>query len=329
MNEVRTQNDIRIQLVFAALLLTACSNSGPTPPLRDGKPMDAPLRDRQIDVPRSDLSMDGQRDQTVGATPRMITIQPGTFIMGSPDSEPCRKTGETRHEVVLTHTFEIQSTEVTQKQYVALMGVMPFSQCGLPCPVADVSWRLAAQYCNALSQKAGLAQCYTCTGADETLQCSVAAPYSSGGKSIYDCLGYRLPTEAEWEYSYRAGTTTALYNGPVGSSCDVDPNADAIGWYRANSGLKLQPVGLKQPNAWGLYDMAGNTWEWVNDLYVADLGTAKITNPAGPAVADIYRVIRGGSSEENVQVMRAANRNPYDQSGSFSDYGFRVARTLK
>lgn len=150
------------------------------------------------------------------------------------------------------------------------------------CPVEYVNWNEAATYCNALSSQKGLDQCYTCTGSGPSVTCSEATAYS--GIKIFDCPGYRLPTDAEWEYAYRAGSTTAFYpsdgNSGTITDCDNDPNADKIGWYRYNSAVTYagcenlsssggdpcsgpHPVGQKAPNAWGLYDMGGNVYEYL------------------------------------------------------------------
>ncbi len=189
-----------------------------------------------------------------------VLIPSGSFTMGSPSGEPGRFDREgPQHEVVLTRSFYLKSTQVTQGEWESLMGNNPsrFSSCGSECPVEQVSWWDSVAYCNALSRHEGLAECYTLTGCSGTPGVS---GYSCGGVTFagLGCTGYRLPTEAEWEYAYRAGTTTAFYNGPIthtGSS-PVDPNLDVIGWYGGNSdtgdGRRTHPVGLKTPNAWDL-----------------------------------------------------------------------------
>jgi formylglycine-generating enzyme required for sulfatase activity len=243
---------------------------------------------------------------------------------------PCRRADESQHQVKLTRRFEIQSTEVTQEQFAALMGYLPLSSCGPPCPVVNVSWSEAAAYCNALSLKAKLEPCYACTGTAPAVVCTVAAAYRTPAKPVYACPGYRLPTEAEWEYAYRAGTSTALYNGPFGAACATDPNASQIGWYRANAGNDIHLVGQKSPNAWGLYDMAGNAIELVHDFYVENLGTTPVVDPVHEATPERWHMIRGGSFSEDADRMRAARRDHCDSSPTSSDVdiGFRVVRTL-
>ena len=257
-----------------------------------------------------------------------ITVQNGTFTMGSPASELCRGSNEEQHQVTLTHGFEIQMTEVTQGQFQSVLGYNPasFSSCGSTCPVETVSWHEAAAYCNALSTQKGLAQCYTCSGSGASVTCSEASAYS--GQTAYSCPGYRLPTEAEWEHAYRAGTTTAFYSGPI-TSCSADANAGKIGWYSSNSGSTTHPGGQKQKNAWGLYDMAGNVWEWCHDWFQSSLGSSAVTDPWGSASGS-YRVLRGGSWNLLANLMRAAARFnfllPTDRNG---DIGFRCCRATE
>jgi formylglycine-generating enzyme required for sulfatase activity len=264
--------------------------------------------------------------------PPFAKLADGSFYMGSPPDEPCRLTNETLHKVVLDHSFEIGITEVTQGQFLALTGHSPssFSSCGSSCPVDSVSWSDAAAYCNFLSKKAGLSTCYSCTsksgGYDYPYDCMVATKYDTSAKKIYDCPGYRLPLEAEWEYAARGGTDTAFSNGPI-KDCTSDPLLGLIGWYSKNSGGTPHPVGQKSPNATGLLDMAGNLWEWTNDIYEANLGTADAVDPVGPSSGD-GRVIRGGAFTAGAASSRAASRNKVAPSKHFSFIGFRCARTL-
>jgi formylglycine-generating enzyme required for sulfatase activity len=268
-----------------------------------------------------------------------VKIPKGSFTMGSPTGEPCRAvmTGkETQHKVTLTRAFEISKTEVTQAQYKALMGTNPsaFAKSGTcassDCPVDSVNYNDAALYCNALSKQKGVAACYTCTGSASIKSCAPAAAYA--GKKIYGCPGYRLPTEAEWEYAYRAGTTTAYYSGAKDpSKCGLCSKGEAslepIGWYCGNASNTTHPVGKKQPNKWKLYDMSGNMWEWCHDWYVEDLGSAAVTDPAGPA-SGTYRILRGGSFESLNRDTRAATRRGDKPFQQYSSYGFRCVRSL-
>jgi len=255
------------------------------------------------------------------------TISTGTFQMGSPTTEKCREPGETQHQVTLTRKFAILTTEVTQSMFTQVLGYSPsaFKSCGSTCPVEQVTWHEAVAYCNALTSKAGLAPCYTCSGSGAGVACQEATAYS--GLNIYKCPGYRLPTEAEWEYAYRAGSTTALYNGDMTVCAGKDNNAEKISWYQTNAGKKTHPVGTKAPNAWGLYDMAGNVWEWCNDRGGA-YPTSAVTDPVSSSGSN--RVIRGGSWATNGTGLRAAYRHDKKAPTSrLNEGGFRCVRTVK
>lgn len=247
--------------------------------------------------------------------------------MGSPPSELCRDDDEELHHVTLTHGFLMQTTEVTRGQFQRVLGYDPsqVAACGESCPVETVSWHEAAAYCNALSAKKGLGQCYSCTGSGSGVSCSEATSYS--GQKVYDCPGYRLPTEAEWEYAYRAGTTTAYYNGandPSGCT-STDAKADAIGYY-GNLGGTTHPVSQKQKNGWDLADMAGNVWEWCHDWHTESLGSSAVTDAFGAASGDT-RELRGGSFYDSPRNLRAASRNHYAPKTRHNGIGFRCGRT--
>ena len=230
------------------------------------------------------------------------------------------------HEVSFTYDFAMGVTEVTQKEWMALTGggnPARFQSCGIDCPVEQVDWYSVVGYANALSEREGLERCYTLEGCSD-----VTNGWKDGGHSGctrvtfkgLDCTGYRLPTEAEWEYAYRAGTTTVYYNG------DSDAALGDIAWYQANSNNTSHPVGQKLPNAWGLYDMAGSvnecTWDWYG-IYPGET-----TNYVGPETGD-YRVCRGGSWYNFAHFAQAEDRtNKNDPGGRNSSTGFRLTRTL-
>ena len=274
----------------------------------------------------------GVNDSVVVKPGTWVPIPAGTFMMGSPASEACRETDEDRHQVTLTRSFEIQSTEVTQAQFESLMGYNPsnFKACGSDCPVERINWHEAVAYCNALSSLNGHSPCYTCNGSGTSVTCDVAPVYA--GANIYSCPGYRLPTEAEWEYAYRAGTQTAYYSGvndkKVCSECKSDEHLDPIAWYCGNSGSTTHPVGQKQPNAWHLYDMAGNVWEWCHDWFAGSLGTGAVSDPWGVA-SGTRRVLRGGSWSTSPNSTRTADRGFSLPTARAPGHGFRCSRGLE
>ena len=247
-------------------------------------------------------TMDATPDGVIQAPPGFVYIAPGTFMMGSPSSEEGGLENETQHSVTLTGGFYLQTTEVTQGEWQRVMGSNPsrFTSCGSDCPVEQVSWLDAVGYANALSRADGLSECYDSSG------------NVRGGGSIYGCSGYRLPTEAEWEYAARAGTTGSRYD-----------TLDQVAWYDGNSGGEVHGVGELQANAWGLHDMLGNVWEWTHDWY----GTygSTVTDPAG-ASSGSYRVYRGGCWSSEARYVRAANRGS-DGPGYRLTRGFRLARS--
>ena len=202
-----------------------------------------------------------------------------------------------------------------------------FSACGGDCPVESVSWYEAAAYCNALSDSEGLERCYDCTGSAPDVTCSSAAAFASP----YDCTGYRLPTDAEWEFAARAGTTTATYNGDLDSDhlgCETpNPVLDPIAWFCGNSGETTHTVDELAPNAWGLYDMLGNLVEWCHDWFQDDLGVEPVIDPFGPESGS-YKLLRGGSWLSSAALVRAARR-AWGNLDIHRDYiGFRTAKTL-
>ncbi|TWD83047.1 formylglycine-generating enzyme required for sulfatase activity [Kribbella amoyensis] len=178
---------------------------------------------------------------------------------------------------------------VTQAEYAAVTGDRPSASDGGRLPVESVSWWDAVRYCNALSEQAGLVPAYELAADD--VRWDRAAD------------GYRLPTEAEWEYACRAGTTGARYG-----------RLDDIAWYRANSGERVHEVGGKQPNEWGFHDLLGTVWEWCWDLY-------------DPDVYGSYRVLRGGGWYDEHWSCRASVRRRSHPTLAIDDVGFRVART--
>lgn len=246
--------------------------------------------------------VENERDDESGPA-AMVLIKGGTFVMGQAD-EPDAPT----HEVTVS-SFYMDKYPVTQADFQKVMGENPSRWKGGENPVEQVRWSDAVKYCNARSRLEGLEQCYDL----KTWECN------------FDADGYRLPTEAEWEYACRAGSTTQYFWGD-------DPSvAGEYVWFEANSQGKPNPVGRKKPNDWGLYDMSGNVWEWCNDFYGVDYysGSPSI-DPRGPEQGDT-KVVRGGAWKFSVESCRSGYR--YNEDPGYSDvcfgydiYGFRCVR---
>jgi formylglycine-generating enzyme required for sulfatase activity len=203
-------------------------------------------------------------------------IPPGCFRLGSEASEPVRAAySETPTPVTLTHGFEIQQYEVTQGDWTAaglsnpsLFGPSGSSACAAPdCPLENVTWFEALAYANRLSElhAPDLEPCFELLGCEGDVGSGMTCTtVNVRATTVYDCVGYRLPTVAEWEYAARAGTSTTYYSGPINMRWDPiecvgdDPCLEPIAWYCMNSGDHSHPVGQKEPNAWGLHDMLGN-----------------------------------------------------------------------
>ena len=235
-----------------------------------------------------------------------VKIPAGTFMMGctSEQGDDCFYKEKPAHQVTISKDFYLMENEVTQALYEQVMGENPSRFKGTNLPVETVSWYDAVNFCNKLSQMEGLDQCYTINGSD----------VSWSNKS---CNGWRLPTEAEWEYAARGGQSYKY----AGSD-----NVDEVAWYDGNSGDETHPVGQKKPNGFGLYDMSGNVYEWVWDWY-GDYSSQGGTDLVGPDSGQ-YCVFRGGCWSDYARQVRVSHRDLYDSDYESGYLGFRPGRTL-
>ncbi|MCK5097380.1 MAG: formylglycine-generating enzyme family protein [Desulfobacteraceae bacterium] len=249
---------------------------------------------------------------------RFVPIYSGTFQMGSPESETGRRWNEEKHKVTISKAFYMQETEVTQGQWEKLVGFNPSTatMLGKKYPVDTVSWNQCIEFIRVLN------------GFEKTDK-------------------YRLPTEAEWEFACRAGSTTAFSSGEItqathASCIIIDPALNKAAWYCANSGeqnppgkFRAHPVKTKLPNAWGLYDMHGNVQEWVQDSciwkqWIGRIGPITKTyenNVVDPiSKKGKHKIIRGGGWHQKPIYLRSAQRNMYKPVAKRNSLGFRIVR---
>ncbi len=326
-------------VLSAGLMWLGCGAAS-TPPETVDAPMPAPLGD--IDLPAGWVALPG-----------------GVFEMGSGIAPPNAE--EREHQVMITRHFAIRAFEVTQAEWIEVMGTDPayFGECGDSCPVEQVSFWDALAFLNAMSERDGLEPCYdmsSCLGtpgggcADDSGYCE--GDYACGDVAFagLTCTGYRLPTEAEWEYAARAATTDDTWEGPVvAEELYRAPVLDELAWYGGNSGVEYidgawcdtwegrdplapqqcgtHPVASLAPNPWGLYDTLGNVREWVWDGFGAYIADPAI-DPTGP-IMPAMRVHRGGDWSAFARDVRVSQRDAADPSSRIRTVGFRVARTLR
>jgi formylglycine-generating enzyme required for sulfatase activity len=230
-----------------------------------------------------------EKTYTNGIGMEFVLIPAGSFQMGADRNFEEASDDETpQHRVTISRPFYLGKTEVTQAQWTAVMGNNPSKFKGRTNPVEQVSWDDVQEFIRRLNRKEGTDK-------------------------------YRLPTEAEWEYAARAGTTSAYSFG------DDASYLGRYAWYDGNSGDRPHPVGQKPPNAWGLHDMHGNVWEWVQDWYDGNYyGRSPSTDPRGPSSGS-SRVYRGGSWIYDAAYCRSANRYSYWPDYRYDNLGFRLA----
>ena len=246
---------------------------------------------KALTLPQRRAGEDCEFEIAPGVKMVMCWIPPGEFLMGSPEDEDGRYNDEAQHHVKITRGFWLAKTQTTQAQWQAVMGSNPSDFKGVDLPVEQVSW---LDICGDESASGGFLG-------------ELNRRLPAGGR-------FHLPTEAQWEYACRAGTTGA-YAGDL----------DEMGWYDDNSDGQTHPVGQKKPNAWGLHDMHGNVWEWCADWF-GDYDMGEMNDPSGPASGS-YRVIRGGLWYSVAYSCRVAFRYGYSPTYGGNRIGFRVARS--
>ncbi len=235
-----------------------------------------------------------------GATMEWVLIPAGQFTMGSPKEEKHHDKGEQEHPVMISKPFYMGKYTVTQAQYESVVGKNPSVFDGNKNPVENVTWFDAVKFCQKLN---------------EALKARLG---------IY--FAFQLPTEAQWEYACRAGTKTRFNFG------DADSDLDSVAWYSHNGGNKTHPVGEKKPNAFGLYDMHGNVWQWCRDARISNYEDLSKTDPfvgeIAPDETTEIRVLRGGSFSDSASYCRAAFRHGDTPGTRLNFVGFRVVLSL-
>jgi formylglycine-generating enzyme required for sulfatase activity len=266
-------------------------------------------------------SGDGSGDSGPWVPEGFALVEGGTFTMGSPDTEEDRDSDETQHQVTV-RSFFMGKYEVTQKEWQEVMHTTVAQQQtaagssgswgeGNNHPMYYVSWVEAVRYCNERSRKEGLIPAYTITVEEgsEEVTCN------------WNATGYRLPTEAEWEYAAKGGNKSLGYVYAGGN----EPGA--VAWYTENSEDMTHPAGTKAANELGLYDMSGNVLEWCWDWYGAYAAGAQ-TDPRGPESSfDFARVFRSGSWPDDAQLLRSSRRSGSDPAYRNGVLGFRLVRS--
>lgn len=270
-----------------------------------------------------------------------VLIPAGTFMMGSPIDEAGRRDDEAQREVTLSHDFYVMTTEVTQGMFFQLMGYQAIDGINTSSnpgtrdayPAYFVNWHMAADFANAATRyhntlyNTTVQECYTCEGVGIDVSCVEA-------QNPYVCTGYRLLTEAEWEYAARAGDSAAFWT-PMGNgylSTNGGPMEILVNgfdlreyaWFYANHTNTSHPVAELLANSYGLYDMSGNVSEWTHDCYYSVYPTTPITDPVFEFMSVAYRSFRGGYWKDTVETIRSAHRDKASANSRTLQTGFRI-----
>ncbi len=300
-------------LLFATALVLACNGD-----------RDDPVQDSEVPADTGNARC-GYLDIA------LVYVPPGTFQMGSPSVQPGHQEDEPLHQVTLTHGFCISQHEVTQDTYEDYIGYNPseHDDCGGFCPVDGITWHQAAWFTNKLSDAQGLERCYDCGGSDSDASCT-----SRG--SPYECKGFRLPTEAEWEYAARGGESASYPNGGTLVAGDEDncdgslvldngSRLDDVAWYCGNGEGTTHQVAQLVHNPLYLYDVVGNVSEWTHDWYQPTFSAEEV-DPWGPTNGS-WRVLRGGAYALEPIDVRLSGRGAVSPSHANERMGIRFVRT--
>lgn len=299
-------NIVLLRAVFPMMTITKCKAEGKNSYLWRKAEKGFPVYRYEAGIEKINLSAGEQEGLKIINGIELLKIPSGEFIMGSSDYDKESGIDEKPQHQVKISSFYMSRHEITQKQYSDITGINPSAfKNNINNPVEQVSWEDAVNFCNKLSIKTGFKPYYLIKNNTVT--------------TIAGSNGFRLPTEAEWEYASRGGATTIFHWG--------DKINKDYAWYEDNSSSTTHPAGTKKPNAFGLYDMNGNVSEWCFDLYDdAFYFTSPVLNPVN-ILNGSARVIRGGSRYSPVSKIRSAARNYYYPDSSSNVIGFRISKS--